>query len=112
MLIVVEKDAALHVAARTGAMVIRMNFEPSLNGCSCSATRLTGSHVPQVNLGRPSEDEAAQYGCQLVEGVEVHVPLGLDLKQGSGELRIRLKGFLGMHWLEVDGAKGVASYCG
>ena len=112
MLIIVEKDAARHIAARDGAAVIRMNFEPSLNGCACSASKLTGSHVPQINLGRPAEDEVAGYDCQRIEGVEVHVPHGLDLKQGSGELRIKLKGFLGMHWLEVEGAKGVASYNG
>jgi hypothetical protein len=62
-----------------------------------------------ISTGRPSADEAHRYQSQCLSGIEVFFPAGLSLKQGSGELRVKLRGFLGFHWLEVEGAKGIAS---
>jgi hypothetical protein len=106
----VEKDAAQFIRNRKGAVVIGLNFEPSLGGCACSPTKINGSYVPVISLGRPPQEEEERYRLQRVEDVEVYFALGLATKQGSNEIRIRLRGFSCFRWLELEGARGIASY--
>jgi len=104
----VDEDAARHIRERGGAVVIALNYEPSLGGCACNASRITGSYVPVISLGRPAQDEAGRYQSQQVGQVQVFFPPGMHLKQGREELRIRLRGLLALHWLELDGAQGIS----
>ena len=109
MLILVDPDAVQYIRDHTGAVVVRLQFEPSIGGCACSASRLAGTYIPTISTGRPSADEAHQFQSQHVGGIDVFFPAGLSLKQGSGELRVKLRGCLGLHWLEVEGARGISS---
>jgi hypothetical protein len=106
----VEKDASQFIRKRTGAVVIGLNFEPSLGGCACSPTKINGSYVPVISLGRPPLEEKEKYRVQQVENVEVYFPSGLDMKQGAAEIRIKLRRALWFRWLELEGARGVACY--
>jgi hypothetical protein len=106
----VDEDAARFIRNRTGAVVIGLNFEPSLGGCACSPTKINGSYVPVISLGEPPQEEKDRYRVQRVENVEVYFASALDTKQGSAEIRIRLRGFFLFRWLELEGARGVACY--
>jgi hypothetical protein len=112
VMIAVEKDAAEYIRSHTGAVVIGLHFEPSLGGCVCSTTKITGSYVPVISIGKPPVGEKDQYELQLVENVEVYFPPGLDVKQGYAEIKISLRGRLWFRWLELEGAKGIACYTG
>jgi hypothetical protein len=112
MQIALEPEAARFILDRGGAVVLGLEFEPSVGGCACSPSRLSGSYLPVIATGRPAADEAGRYQMQVVAEVEVYFPPNLNLKQGSGELRISLRGFLGFHWLELAGAKGIACLVG
>jgi hypothetical protein len=110
MQITIDQDAARYIHARTGAVVIGLQFEPALGGCACSRTRITGSYIPVLSLGRPAPDEADQYQSRMVETVEVHFPPSLTVKQGLPGIRIRLRGRLWFRWLELEGAQGIAKF--
>lgn len=110
MIFAVEKDAAQYIRSHSGAVVIGLNFEPSLGGCACSPTKITGSYVPVISVGKPPEEEMEKYLLQQVEDVDVYFASGLDVKQGFAEIRIRLRGSLCFHWLELEGARGIACY--
>jgi hypothetical protein len=109
MLILVDPDAARYIRKRTGAVMIALQFEPSLGGCSCNRTRITGSYLPSLSLGRPQPEDADQYQSRRVEEVEVYFPPMLHVKQGSEGIRIRLRRWLCLRWLELDGARGIAT---
>ena len=104
----VDEDAARHIREHGGAVVIALNYEPSLGGCACNASRITGSYVPVIAVGRPAPDEARRYQSQQVGQVQVFFPPGMRLKQGRDELHIRLRGLLALHWLELEGAQGIS----
>ena len=110
MQITVDPDAARYISAHTGAVVIALQFEPSLGGCACSPTRICGSYIPVLSLGKPAPDEADRYQSRQVETVDVYFPPGLNVKQGRAEIRIKLRGWLCFRWLELEGAQGVAKF--
>jgi hypothetical protein len=107
---IIEKDAAQYINESAHAVVIELRLEPCTGGCLCSPVNVTGSYVPTLALGKPSQDEEDRYQLQSVEGVEVYFSTGLAVKQGFSEIRIKLKRFLWFRWLELEGAKGIASY--
>jgi hypothetical protein len=107
MQIAIEKNAARHILQNGGAVLISLQFEPSLGGCACSPTRLSGSYLPMISLGRPATEDADRYQSQFVDEIQVHLPALLRLKHGQTELRISLKGMPGFRWLEIDGAVGI-----
>jgi hypothetical protein len=108
MKILIDTKAAEYIKARGGSVRLGLQFEPSMGGCACSASRLLGTHVPQLALGAPLPDDCPGYECLSVTGVDVYCVPGLKLKQGSQEARIRLGGALGIHWLELEGVRGVS----
>jgi hypothetical protein len=110
MRIAVEKNAAQFIRNRMGAVVIGLNFEPSLGGCACSPTKINGSYVPVIAIGKPPQEQQEKYRVQLVDGVEVYFASGLAPKQGCAEIKIRLRGLLWFRWLELEGARGIACY--
>jgi hypothetical protein len=112
MLIAIEKNAARHILENGGAVLITLQFEPSLGGCACSPTRLSGTYLPMISPGKPAADDADRYQCQLVDQVRVYFPAVLSLKYGQPELRITLKGMPGFRWLEVEGAQGIPCLIG
>ncbi len=107
---IIEKDAARYIHEDVRAVVIGMKLEPSTGGCHCSPVNITGSYIPVLSLGKPPENERDRYEVQLVDGVEVYFPADLTAKQGCSEIRIKLKRFLWFRWLELEGAKAIASY--
>jgi hypothetical protein len=106
----IEKDATQYINESTHAVVIGLKLEPSTGGCHCSPVNITGSYTPVLSLGKPSTDERARYEVQLVDGVEVYFPANLTVKQGCSEIRITLRTFLWFRWLELEGARAIASY--
>jgi hypothetical protein len=110
MRFVIDKSAARFIRERDGAVAIGLHLEPSLGGCPCAENNLTGSQIASISLGKPSSAEKDQYRFQAVEGVEVYFPPSLEVKQGSTEIRIRVRGFLWFRWLELEGARSVACY--
>jgi hypothetical protein len=112
MQIVIEKNAYEYILQKTGAVLISLQFEPALGGCACSPTRLSGTYIPMITLGKPSADDADQYQSQFVDQVQVYSPPILRLKHGQTELRIKLRGLHGFRWLEIDGAQGIPCLIG
>jgi hypothetical protein len=106
----IEKDAAQYINESAHAVVIGLRLEPSTGGCHCSPVNITGSYTPVLSLGKPSTGERVRYKVQLVDGVEVYFSGDLTAKQGCSEIRIKLRRFLWFRWLELEGAKAIASY--
>jgi len=69
---------------------------------------VTGCYVPRVLTGAPvSGEKAGKYLTSEVDGIKIYYPPGLQIKQGFSEIRIRLKRFLFVAWLEAEGAKAI-----
>lgn len=64
--------------------------------------------MPRLLTGAPSGDIAS---CLLWKAGDVHVfyPARLRVKPDEDRIRIRLRGYLFMRWLELEGARAIAS---
>ena len=105
---IIEKDAAQYISKRGDAVVIGLKLEPSTGGCPCATASVTGTYIPTLSLGSPAAADSEQYLTQSVENIKVYFPAALSTRHGSTDIRIRLRGLLGLHWLELDGAKSIS----
>ena len=62
--------------------------------------------MPRLLPGAPSGD-ADPYRVWQAGDVRVFYPVRLQVKPGANRIRIRLRNFLLMQWLELDGARAV-----
>ncbi|MBP2652734.1 MAG: hypothetical protein H6Q73_303 [Firmicutes bacterium] len=104
----IDQSAARYLDKRSGAVTVQLKFESALGGCACSDKQITGSYVPSVLVGNPPNNEKANYQVQQVGSVKVYYPANLKVKEGYREIRIYLKSFLLLDWLEIEGAQGVS----
>ncbi len=69
---------------------------------------MAGSYVPRLLTGAPSGDND-QYLLWQTADVQVFYPARLRVKPDEDRIRIRLRGFLFMRWLELEGARAIVS---
>lgn len=62
--------------------------------------------MPRLLNGAPSGD-IASYLLWKAGEVQVFYPARLRVKPDEGRIRIRLRGFLFMRWLELEGARAI-----
>ena len=64
--------------------------------------------MPRLLTGAPSDD-ADQYLLWQAGDVRVFYPARLQLRPGADRIRIRLRNFLLMQWLELEGARSIVA---
>jgi len=62
--------------------------------------------VPRLLTGAPSGD-TDQYQLWQTGDVQVFYPARLQVKRNESLIRIRLRKFMLMRWLELDGARAI-----
>ena len=67
---------------------------------------MAGSYVPRLLTGAPLGDSAS-YLLWKAGDVQVFYPAGLRVKPDEDRIRIRLRGYLFMRWLELEGARAI-----
>jgi len=67
---------------------------------------VAGSYVPRLLTGAPSGDTDQYQLCQTGD-VQVFYPARLQVKRDESLIRIRLRKFMLMRWLELDGARAI-----
>jgi len=67
---------------------------------------VAGSYVPRLLTGAPSGDTDA-YLLWKAGDVQVFYPAKLRVRPDEDRIRIRLRGFLFMRWLELEGARAI-----
>ncbi len=66
---------------------------------------MAGSYVPRILPGAPAAD-SRYLDCEL-DGVRVFYNPALRPRTSDGQIRIRMKTFLFMRWLDLEGARAV-----
>jgi hypothetical protein len=69
---------------------------------------VAGSYVPRLLTGAPSGD-TDQYLLWQAGEVQVFYPAKLRVKRDESRIRIRLRNFVFLSWLELDGARAIVS---
>lgn len=103
-----DEDAAEYIRKRSDSIVISLKLEPAIGGCACSTTRVTGSYLPIISLGAPTETN--RYQVESIDGISIYFPDKVQVKADSNCIRIILKTVLFYSWLELEGAKAFALY--
>jgi len=69
---------------------------------------VAGSYVPRLLTGAPLGD-TEQFLLWQTGDVQVFYPAGLRTKPDESRIRIRLRKFVFLNWLELDGARAIVS---
>ena len=69
---------------------------------------MAGSYVPRLLTGAPSVD-SDRYLLSYAGNVKLFYPAKLRRKPDADRIRIRLRSFLFMKWLELEGARAIVS---
>ncbi|WP_312518229.1 CC/Se motif family (seleno)protein [Anaerospora sp.] len=105
---IVEQAAAQYINKRSGSVVVSLKLEPAMGGCACSTQHITGSYLPVITLGPPTEPD--QYNRVSIEDITVFYAPNIQPKADYPSMVIRVKKMLFWSWLEIEGAKPIASY--
>lgn len=105
---IVEQAAAKYISKRSGSVVISLKLEPAMGGCACSTQHITGSYLPVITLGPPTDPD--QYNRVSIEDITVFYAPNIQLKADYPSMVIRLKRVLFWSWLEIEGVKAIASF--
>ena len=105
---IVEQAAAKYINARSGSVVVSLKLEPAMGGCACSTQHITGSYLPVITLGPPTEPD--QYKRVSIEDITVFYAPNIQPKADYPSMVIRLKRVLFWNWLEIEGVKAMASF--
>jgi hypothetical protein len=65
--------------------------------------------VPRLLTGAPSGDAEHPYRLWQTVDVKVFYPERLQVKFDENRIRIRLRKFVFLSWLELDGARAIVS---
>jgi len=69
---------------------------------------VAGCYVPRIYAGAPGSDENT-YRLGRMAGVRIFYSPRLRAKSNSNNIRIRMKRFLFLRWLEIEGASSIVS---
>ncbi|MDF2929449.1 CC/Se motif family (seleno)protein [Anaerospora sp.] len=105
---IVEQAAAQYINKRSGSVVVSLKLEPAMGGCACSTQHITGSYLPVITLGPPTEPD--QYNRVSIEDITVFYAPNIQPKADYPSMVIRVKKMLFWSWLEIEGAKPIASF--
>ncbi len=105
---IVEQAAAQYINKQSGSVVVSLKLEPAMGGCACSTQHITGSYLPVITLGPPTEPD--QYNRVSIEDITVFYAPNIQPKADYPSMVIRVKKMLFWSWLEIEGAKPIASY--
>jgi hypothetical protein len=102
------KTAAFVRGRHHATITIAMDFEPMLDsGCKCSVAReVSGCYVPRIYAGAPGSDENT-YCLDRKANIQIFYSPKLRSNLESNHIRIRMKRFLFLRWLELEGASSV-----
>ena len=98
-----DTGAAEYIKKRTGSIVISFDLEPALGGCAASENQLTGSYMPTISLGTPTERE--NFVMDTVCGINIYYPKNIGIKPSASRISIKLRKLLFTSWLEMEGAQ-------
>lgn len=105
---IIEQATAKYINARSGSVVVSLKLEPAMGGCACSARHITGSYLPVITLGPPTEPD--QYIQVSIDDITVFYAPNIQPKADYPSMVIRMKKMLLWSWLEIEGAKPIASF--
>lgn len=105
---IVEQAAAQYINKRSGSVVVSLKLEPAMGGCACSTQHITGSYLPVITLGPPTEPD--QYNRVSIEDITVFYAPNIQPRADYPSMVIRVKKMLFWSWLEIEGAKPIASF--
>lgn len=105
---IVEQAAAQYINKRSGSVVVSLKLEPAMGGCACSTQHITGSYLPVITLGPPTEPD--QYNRVSIEDITVFYAPNIQPKADYPSMVIRVKKTLFWSWLEIEGVKPIASF--
>jgi len=63
--------------------------------------------VPTVFTGEPSCQGRDKYLTAEIDGIKIFYPPSLQVRPGFSEIHIKVRRFLLLTWLEIEGAKAV-----
>jgi hypothetical protein len=109
-MITIDKEAIEYIKSRSSSIVIEMRLEPAIGGCPCSGRNVTGSYIPMVCIDVPLESEQEKYCVIEIDSIKVYYPKNLKVKEGFPQIKITLKKILFWGFLQIVGAKSIASY--
>jgi len=64
--------------------------------------------VPTLSLGSPQNIDA--YRLTTIDGIKLFHHENLEVRPGHSAIRFKLRKFLFLRWLELEGAKSIALY--
>lgn len=65
--------------------------------------------MPKICLSKTDKADH-RYLTTEVDGIRIHYPEDLRIKEGFTHIKIRLRRFLFWSWLEMEGARGTTVY--
>lgn len=107
-LFVFDKGAAEYIKKRSDAIVVGFKLEPALGGCACSAKRITGSYIPEVSIGAPTDTD--RYQIETINGITIYFPKNMKTKPDFEQITVKLRGLSAFGWLELEGARAVSEF--
>ena len=66
--------------------------------------------MPRVFIGEPVSREEDRYLTAEMEGIKIFYHPSVQIKDGFSEIQIKVKKFLFLSWLEIEGAKAIPVY--
>lgn len=105
---IIEQAAAKYINKQSGSVVVSLKLEPAMGGCACSTQQITGSYLPVITLGPPSESDP--YSQIVIDNLTVFYAPNIQPKADYPSMVIRLKRVLFWSWLEIEGVKAIASF--
>lgn len=106
----IKDDAAKYIQQHGGAIIISFTLEPAIGGCPCAGKSVTGSYIPNIAVGIPAVENAADYDVVQVDGIRIFHPKGLTVKEGFKAIEIKLKSLIVVKWLEIIGANALSDH--
>lgn len=66
--------------------------------------------MPRVFVGEPVSREGDRYLTAEMDGIKIFYHPSVQIKDGFSEIHIKVKKFLFLSWLEIEGAKAIPVY--